>query len=180
MMSPTFKYALAALCSTVLLSGCNTTSHLSTNTHSVDVHSVSATGIGAKIGMINFSDTANGLLIETYLKDLPSGTRGFHIHENASCEPSEKDGKAVAALAAGSHLNPEKSPHGTPLSGHLGDLPALEVNAQGVAQQKLLAPRLKVSDIKGRAVMIHAGGDNYSDQPVALGGGGDRIACGVI
>ena len=28
--------------------------------------------------------------------------------------------------------------------------------------------------------MIHAGGDNYSDLPKPLGGGGDRIACGVI
>jgi len=27
--------------------------------------------------------------------------------------------------------------------------------------------------------MIHAGGDNYSDQPEPLGGGGGRIACGV-
>lgn len=28
--------------------------------------------------------------------------------------------------------------------------------------------------------MIHAGGDNYSDKPEKLGGGGSRIACGVI
>ena len=27
--------------------------------------------------------------------------------------------------------------------------------------------------------MIHAGGDNYSDHPEALGGGGARVACGV-
>jgi Cu-Zn family superoxide dismutase len=44
----------------------------------------------------------------------------------------------------------------------------------------VLAPRLKVADIKGRSLMIHAGGDNYSDLPVKLGGGGARIACGVI
>jgi Cu-Zn family superoxide dismutase len=43
----------------------------------------------------------------------------------------------------------------------------------------VLAPRLKVRDVKNRALMIHAGGDNYSDQPAALGGGGARIACGV-
>jgi Cu-Zn family superoxide dismutase len=28
--------------------------------------------------------------------------------------------------------------------------------------------------------MIHAGGDNYADKPAPLGGGGERIACGVI
>jgi Cu-Zn family superoxide dismutase len=44
----------------------------------------------------------------------------------------------------------------------------------------LTAPRLKVADAEGRALMIHAGGDNYSDQPKPLGGGGARIACGVV
>jgi len=28
--------------------------------------------------------------------------------------------------------------------------------------------------------MVHAGGDNYSDTPAALGGGGARMACGVV
>ena len=28
--------------------------------------------------------------------------------------------------------------------------------------------------------MVHASGDNYSDDPAPLGGGGARIACGVI
>lgn len=52
----------------------------------------------------------------------------------------------------------------------------MEVNAT----QPVLAPRLKLSDLSGRALMIHAGGDNHSDQPAMLGGGGARIICGVI
>jgi len=28
--------------------------------------------------------------------------------------------------------------------------------------------------------MIHAGGDNYADQPAPRGGGGARVACGAI
>jgi Cu-Zn family superoxide dismutase len=28
--------------------------------------------------------------------------------------------------------------------------------------------------------MIHDGGDNYSDEPAKLGGGGNRMVCGVI
>ena len=32
----------------------------------------------------------------------------------------------------------------------------------------------------GRALMIHANGDNYSDIPKKLGGGGARVACGVV
>ena len=38
----------------------------------------------------------------------------------------------------------------------------------------------KLSDLSGRSLMIHAAGDNYSDDPKPLGGGGARIACGVI
>jgi Cu-Zn family superoxide dismutase len=37
-----------------------------------------------------------------------------------------------------------------------------------------------VADVKGRSIMIHSGGDNYSNQPAPLGGGGARIACGVV
>jgi Cu-Zn family superoxide dismutase len=40
--------------------------------------------------------------------------------------------------------------------------------------------RLGVDDLRGHALMIHEGGDNYSDQPKPLGGGGARIACGVV
>jgi Cu/Zn superoxide dismutase len=36
-----------------------------------------------------------------------------------------------------------------------------------------------VADVRGHSIMIHAGGDNYSDQPELFGGGGARIACGV-
>ena len=49
----------------------------------------------------------------------------------------------------------------------------------GRATKDVVAPHLKVSDVKGHSIMIHAGGDNYSDQPAPVGGGGARIACGV-
>lgn len=183
-MSSLFKLSLCAVISSVILTGCN--SHpLNASKYpvakTIDIHAVSADGVGEKIGNIHFADSASGLVINTHLKNLPAGERGFHIHENGSCAPAEKDGEMVAALAAGSHYNPQQAPnHGTPLSGHLGDLPALTVAADGTANVTVVAPRLKLADIRGRAIMIHAGGDNYSDDPKPLGGGGDRIACGVI
>ena len=93
-----------------------------------------------------------------------------------------KDGKAVPDLAAGGHYDPagtgkHEGPYG---NGHLGDLPALYVAADGKATLPVLAPRLKVADIKGRSLMIHAGGDNYSDAPAPLAGGDARVACGVV
>ena len=62
---------------------------------------------------------------------------------------------------------------------HLGDLPALTVLHDGTATNPVLAPRLKkLDEVRGHSIMIHAGGDNHSDHPAPLGGGGPRMACG--
>ena len=63
---------------------------------------------------------------------------------------------------------------------YLGDLPPLLADAGGRSTLPVLAPRLKPEDLKGRSLMVHAGGDNYADQPDPLGGGGPRVACGVV
>lgn len=175
---------LTGLCllGSVFLTGCQSwyqTKHH--NEQQVTINAVSAQGIGEKIGQISLHDSPQGLIITTHLSKLPSGMHGFHIHEKGSCEPAMKDGSIGAALAAGAHFNPNQAPHhGTPLTGHLGDLPVLQVDSNGNANHRLLAPRLKLSDVHGLAIMVHAGGDNYSDSPKPLGGGGERIACGVI
>jgi len=39
---------------------------------------------------------------------------------------------------------------------------------------------LKIADLADRSIVIHAKGDNYSDTPSPLGGGGARVACGVV
>ncbi|KTD40415.1 superoxide dismutase family protein [Legionella parisiensis] len=128
---------------------------------------------GTSIGKIVFEDSQYGLLIKPQLTGLPPGIRGFHIHQHPDCGDHAKK--------AGAHLDPAKTnkhlgPYG---NGHLGDLPVLVVDSNGTANTPTLAPRLKTQDIKGHAIMVHAGGDNYSDNPT-LGGGGDRIACGKI
>ncbi len=148
----------------------------------ITMNLVDENGVGKEIGQITISETQYGLVLSPALTDLTPGLHGFHMHENPSCEAKEKDGKKVPALAAGGHNDPAGvKKHGTPWGdGHLGDLPALSVDATGNASQAVLAPRLKMADVKGRALMIHAGGDNYADQPAPLGGGGARFACGVI
>jgi Cu-Zn family superoxide dismutase len=149
---------------------------------SVEIRSASGAGAGATLGTVRVSESAFGLVFQPALRGLTPGQHGFHVHENASCEVVTKDGVAVAALAAGGHFDPAKTGrHGEPWGdGHLGDLPPLFVANDGSAQSPVLAPRLKLADLKGRAIMIHAGGDNHSDHPQALGGGGARVACGVV
>ncbi len=93
------------------------------------------------------------------------------------------NGARVPAGAAGGHMDPDHtSKHEGPTgAGHVGDLPALEVASNGTATQTLTASRIKdASLLKKHALIIHAGGDNYSDTPAALGGGGGRLACGII
>lgn len=151
----------------------------------ITLHAISATGIGAEIGTVTARDTAQGLMLIPDLRQLsPPGPHGFHVHDKPDCGPGPgADGRPAAGMAAGGHYDPRKAgahrgPHDR--SSHLGDLPPLVVNENGTATLPVLAPRLKVSNLTGRAIMVHAGGDNYSDQPAPLGGGGARIACGVI
>lgn len=133
----------------------------------------STAGDKKEIGQVVFTDTELGLLIKPSLTTLPPGIHGFHLHQHPDCGDT--------GMHAGGHYDPENTnshqgPYG---KGHLGDLPVLYVMENGNANVPILAPRLKTSDLKGLAVMIHAGGDNYSDNP-PLGGGGARIACGII
>jgi Cu-Zn family superoxide dismutase len=148
----------------------------------VPMNLVNEQGIGKSIGTVTISEGKEGLVFTPKLTDLAPGVHGFHVHQNPDCAAAMKDGKMTPALAAGGHYDPasagkHEGPHG---KGHLGDLPALTVGPDGKATVAVTTPRLKMADVKGRSLMIHAGGDNYSDQPAPLGGGGARVACGVI
>lgn len=150
----------------------------------VEMHRVDTKAIGASVGTITVSETPWGLLFTPALAGLPGGgtLHGFHLHEKPDCSPGEKDGKAVAALGAGPHYDPAGTGKhlGPYAEGHLGDLPALYVAADGTATQPVLAPRVQLADLHARALVIHEGGDNYADHPHPLGGGGSRAVCGVV
>lgn len=124
--------------------------------------------------------TQYGVAFYPNLKGLKSGIHGFHIHENPSCGSNEKG----LGMLAGGHYDPKKTnKHSFAWEdkGHKGDLPALYVDKDGTATNPVLAPKIKhLNEIKNRSLMIHLGGDNHSDHPAPLGGGGARIACGVI
>lgn len=141
----------------------------------VTVHATADKGVGPSVGTIVISETPYGLLFTPHLSGLVPGIHGFHIHQNPNCDNKGE--------AAGSHLDPNKTnKHLGPYDnkGHLGDLPAIYVNQDGTASLPVLAPRLKhVSEMKNHSLMIHEGGDNYSDTP-KLGGGGARMECGVV
>ena len=141
-----------------------------------------AEGLGDAVGTVTLQDSEYGLILTPALTNLSPGIHGFHVHTNPDCGPAEKDGTIVPGLAAGGHFDPEETgvhegPYG---DGHLGDLPPLYVDAEGNANTPILAPRLTVATLANRSLMIHMHGDNFSDDPAPLGGGGARLACGVI
>lgn len=148
----------------------------------ITIDEVNKEGIIKSIGTVTVISTQYGLVFTPDLTELEPGLHGFHIHTNPSCDPAEQDGEMVPALAAGGHYDPENTgKHGTPWGdGHLGDLPPLYVDESGNSVQPVLAPRVAMEDIAGRSLMVHAGGDNHSDHPAPLGGGGARVACGVM
>lgn len=151
-------------------------------TYSAEVYEAGVGGQGKRLGTVTFADSSEGLAITTNLSGLPEGEHGFHVHEKPDCSAVVKDGKHVHAGAAGGHYDPagtgrHRGPDG---GGHRGDLPVLKVGADGTARVSLLVKDVKAEEFKGRAVMIHEGGDNYSDDPFPLGGGGARIGCGII
>jgi Cu-Zn family superoxide dismutase len=175
------SHLTAALIAAVASTGFAALAHAETTTVSMNL--ISAEGGGAPIGTIELQDSSEGLLLKPNLKGLPPGAHGFHLHAKPSCAPGEQDGKMAAGIGAGGHFDPgDTHKHLGPdaTGGHEGDLPVLEVADDGSATGSLVAPHLKIADMTGHALMIHAGGDNYSDQPKPLGGGGARIACGVV
>ena len=147
---------------------------------SVDINRISDSGVGQKIGTAQVSESKGGVSFKLAITSLPPGQRGFHIHEKGDCGPAMKDGKMTAGVAAGEHYDPDakKSHKGPKGAGHKGDLPVLTGTAKGI-NQTVTAPRLNLSDVQGRAIVIHEGGDNYTDKP-ENGGGKGRVACGII
>lgn len=173
----------SALLACVLATAAGAASAQSTDKLQAPVSLATPTGPGKMIGTVTVTESKSGLVFTPALSGLPPGSHGYHVHETGSCGANEKDGKPVPAGAAGGHYDPTASKHhaGPTGDGHMGDLPPLVVDANGGASAAVTAPRLmKLADVKGKALMIHAGGDNYADQPAPLGGGGARIACGVI
>ena len=75
--------------------------------------------------------------------------------------------------------------HGNPEGKHAGDLPNLEVKADGTAQLTAIADGATLGKGKtsilakgGTALIIHQGPDDEKSDPTGNSGG--RIACGVV
>ena len=134
---------------------------------------------GEKNGTATLTETAQGVLIELQVTGLPAGELvAFHVHETGKCDHQ------TGHDSAGGHFNPTNAEHGY-LAGkgpHAGDMPNQRVGADGVLRAQVFNSMVKLDGgetaIRGKALMIHGGQDDYKSQPA--GDAGKRQACAVI
>ena len=115
-------------------------------------------------------------IIQGIIKGLKPGKHGFHIHEFGDLS----DGCA----SAGGHYNPEGVDHGSLEKGHVGDLGNIIADKSGTSRFQIKAERVDLSDVVGRAIVVHADEDDLGkggdEESLKTGNAGDRLGCGVI
>ena len=159
---------------------------------------------GTRIGNVAFTDNASGRTEVSVRLRRATGVdafHGFHIHANDvstngdGCIADAAQPSTTWFVSADGHWKHDPAQiHGR----HSGDLPSVFVNSDGTATMTFLVDKLSAAEVVGRAVILHAGADNFANVPVgpnadqytagpdalaktqATGNAGDRFACGVI
>jgi len=138
---------------------------------------------GQSIGSVRAWQTAGGVTFRIDASGLPHGIHGIHVHSIGRCDPPD-------FMTAGPHWNPGARKHGmnNPAGPHAGDLPNVEVAANGVLATTVTLPNATlvggvgaggaVIDADGAALVIHGQADDYVTDP--SGNSGARIACAVL
>jgi len=156
--------ALAALAAGLLNSG--------VNADDATARAVLHNAAGTEIGLVKFIQQGDTVLVKADGLEFPSalaaGFKGFHVHANGVCDPAAVDpatGAVVPFFSAGGHYNPTSATHGH----HGGDMPVLQVNADGSAWSRFKTDHFTVGEIIGRAIIVHALADNFGNIPVGTG-----------
>ncbi|MBB1489809.1 superoxide dismutase family protein, partial [Oceanospirillum sp. D5] len=109
-----------------------------------------------------------------------AGEHAIHIHQTADC--TSADGKS-----AGGHWNPTGKPHGKwgDVTGyHKGDIGNFTADENGngtismTTDESCIGCGDSTKDILGKAVIVHAGADDFTSQP--SGAAGARVSCAGI
>jgi Cu-Zn family superoxide dismutase len=139
---------------------------------------LSPTKGNAANGSVTFTQSGGKVFVVAEIRGLkPNAEHGFHIHEKGDC--SSGDG-----MSTGGHFNPTTQSHGAhgSASHHVGDLPSLVADANGVAKLNFETSGISIeggsANIVGRGLIVHRDPDDYKTQPT--GNSGPRIACAVI
>lgn len=169
---------LSLLLIAVMLTGCmqnEEVEEIVTNTPSYTeavsiVYPVGDSGVN---GTVYFMGSENGVMVEANITGLEPGNHGFHIHQFGDC--TAEDG-----TSAGGHFNPNENMHAGPDAEdrHMGDMGNITANEDGVATIEYTDDTIRIDQIIGRGIIVHAGEDDLTSQP--SGAAGPRLGCGVI
>lgn len=139
---------------------------------------------GRDVGSAVLVEGPHGVLLTLSLTGLSPGPHGLHFHATGTCDDAAEGFKASHA-----HVNPDGREHGlmNPAGPDDGDLPNVQIAADGTAEVEIFSMLVSLPGAEGRAtlldddgaaLLVHANADDHITQPI--GGAGDRIACGVI
>lgn len=130
-------------------------------------------------GKVSFFERDGIVTMKAIVRGASPGDHAIHIHAQGDC--SAEDGTST-----GGHWNPTGEAHGK-WNGdffHRGDIGNIEVGKDGEGRISRTTELWCIGcqdtnkDILGKAIIIHAGIDDFSTQP--SGAAGARIGCGVI
>jgi superoxide dismutase, Cu-Zn family len=131
-------------------------------------------------GTVTFTQENGSVTMVAEMEGLTEGIHAIHIHEKADC--SSLDGKST-----GGHWNPTSQPHGkwgATEGYHKGDIGNFTADASGkgsitfTTDAWCIGCGYEAKDILGKAVIVHAGTDDYTTQPTGDAGG--RVSCAGI
>lgn len=160
---------------------------------------------GAYTGFVSFTGAGSSTVVTVVLFRSPHVTpgifHGLHVHANddpangSGCKADDAQPPSTWFVAVDGHLAEAGQHHGA----HAGDLPSPIVTTAGRAVLNFTTDRIDRDHLRGRAVVLHAGPDNFGNVPTGpgadqyianspsavekthkAGNAGDRVACGVI
>ncbi len=158
---------------------------------------------GATVGTVTFTDEGGRTVVALTMSPgkTSAGYHGMHVHANdvaeggEGCQADATKPSTTWFTSVDGHWTEPGGTHGK----HIGDLPSVFALTDGSASATFITDAFTVEKAKGRAVILHAGPDNYGNVPVGTaedqykangaaatekttktGNAGDRVACGVI
>ena len=129
------------------------------------------------IGEVLFSNTPKGCRVHATFTKLPPGEHGFHIHKAGDLR-----GDGCKGACDHYHIGAPQHHGGPPGRGqrHTGDLG----NISGHFERSYYLSGVRVEDLWGRSVIVHADPDDYGkggeEDSLTTGHSGARIACAII
>lgn len=160
---------------------------------------------GVRVGSVDFADLGRKTLVRVRLVRNQHVSRsqfhGLHVHANddpsngRGCQADPTQPSSTWFVSADGHLSRSWQEHGA----HVGDMPSPLVVRDGSSWLSFTTGRIDPKRLIGRAVILHAGLDNFGNVPTGsapdeympnspaavektskTGNSGDRVACGVV